>query len=427
MSDFDIKLPDGRILKQSLIKNSVEYQNEIFGLKEKFKNHPQCLCNSDFENNLVIKKRGNKIFLAAWPGSGCMHNIICQHYNEAPDGLTGKSLVTKGAKTEKLGRVYISCQVTLTHREKGESKASGSSSPAEDNGSKEDKDSGGEGEGKRKIGLLELFYEFWMGSQLNQYAPGSEVRRNWPHIRDKLANYTRNIYVNKVSMAEGLYIPFTFSIDHADQIERDKDKFFQPWRGEKNKDLLVLGELKDIDENEHGWTIKLRHESYPLYITGQQFETMRSQFKFPLSIFEEKQRTGRDIGKIMIIAACNMPSKYLNVRSISLIGVSHEYIPASSLNELKLIHRLIGEKRSFFRPAKFSVDSTDTADFVLVDTSSETMLAIYDSEVSNYDGYKNTKMLNLKSLKYSIWNWFPGEEKEIPELPKQFIPEENEV
>lgn len=426
MSDFDIKLPDGRILKQSLIKNSVEYQNQILSLKDKFKNCPQCLCNLDFENNLVIKKRGNKVFLAAWPGSGCMHNIICQHYNEAPDGLTGKSLITKGAKIEKLGRVYISCQVTLTHREKNESTPSGSSSEGDENGTKETKDNG-EGEGKRKIGLLELFYEFWMGAQLNQYAPGSEVRRNWVHIRDKLANYTRNIYVNKVSMAEGLYIPFNFSIEQADQIEREKEKFFKPWRGEKNKDLLVLGELKDIEQNDHGWTIKLRHENYPLYISAQQFDTMSSQFRFPLSMIEEKQRTGRDVGKIMIIAACNMPSKYLNVRSIALIGVSHEYIPASSVNELKLIHKLIGEKRSFFRPAKFSLDSTDTADFVLVDTSSETMLAIYDSEVSDYDTYKNTKMLNLKSLKYKFWNWFPGEEKEIPELPEQFMTEESEV
>ncbi|RYE51381.1 MAG: DUF1173 family protein, partial [Sphingobacteriales bacterium] len=332
----------------------------------------------------------------------------------------------KGAKIEKLGRVYISCQVTLTHREKSESNTSGSSSEGDENGTKETKD-GGEGEGKRKIGLLELFYEFWMGAQLNQYAPGSEVRRNWVHIRDKLANYTRNIYVNKVSMAEGLYIPFNFSIEQADQIEREKEKFFKPWKGEKNKDLLVLGELKDIEQNDHGWTIKLRHENYPLYISAQQFDTMSSQFRFPLSMFEEKQRTGRDVGKIMIIAACNMPSKYLNVRSIALIGVSHEYIPASSVNELKLIHKLIGEKRSFFRPAKFSLDSTDTADFVLVDTSSETMLAIYDSEVSDYDTYKNTKMLNLKSLKYKFWNWFPGEEKEIPELPEQFIHEESEV
>lgn len=426
MSDFDIKLPDGRVLKQSLIKNSIEYQNEILALKAKFNTPPQCLCNTEFENKLVIKQRGSKIFLAAWPGSGCMHNMICQHYNEAPDGLTGKSLITKGAKIEKLGRVYISCLVTLTHREKAESSSNGASNAGAEKEPKEGKEAG-ETEGKRKIGLLELFYEFWMGAQLHQHAPGAEARRNWVHIRDKIADFTRNIYVNKVSMAEGLYIPFAFSKEHIEKIEKEKEKFFQPWRGEKNKDLLVIGELKDIEQNDHGWTVKLRHESYPLYMTEQQFETMRSHFKFPVSIFEEKQRSGRDIGKIMIIAACNMPSKYLTVRSIAMVGVSHEYIPASSMNELKLIHKLIGEKRSFFRPAKFLLDSTDTADYVLVDTPSETMLAIYDSEVPEYDSYKNTKMLNLKSLKYNTWNWFPGEASEIPELPQPFIPESAEA
>ena len=91
-----------------------------------------------------------------------------------------------------------------------------------------------------------------------------------------------------------------------------------------------------------------------------------------------------------------------------MVGVSHEYIPASSMNELKLIHKLIGRRDRFCWPAKFLLDSTDTADYVLVDTPSETMLAIYDSEVPEYDSYKNTKMLNLKSLKYNTWNWFLG-------------------
>ena len=68
-----------------------------------------------------------------------MHNMICQHYNEAPDGLTGKSLITKGAKIEKLGRVYISCLVTLTHREKAESSSNGASNAGAEKEPKEEK------------------------------------------------------------------------------------------------------------------------------------------------------------------------------------------------------------------------------------------------------------------------------------------------
>lgn len=416
MSDFKVGFPDGREVKYNYLKNSEEAQGvlaEFYGTKS----FCRCLCNEEITPKLAIKKR-TKLFLATYPNTAYLHNSLCPHYQQAPEILTANDSLTNGARREVGGRVYLSCDVGLTRRPPKAEKAPGEESPeksGEDDGSEKEEE---EVETKRKISLSALLLKFWLDAQINQWAPTIADRRFWGSIRAKILEATKTYYINKLPMTKGLYLPMTWKPESADIIKANKEAFFSQWRGLVNNDFLCIGELKDIEPSEHGFVIKIKQENAPFYISNELYEALQKKHPFELSVYEKNQQSEEGVGKVIVIMSCNMPSKYITVRKISLMATTHQYIPALSFYELSLFSLLAAQERTFVRPAKLYLEEHHIPDVVLLDTKEQVAIGVFDDTMDNFDDYKQEKASALGNSGLSTWFWFTHEE----DTPKEFPP-----
>lgn len=415
MSDFKISLPDGRIVSQALVKNSEKMQDEI----AVFHGQPNvccyCLCNEDAELKLAIKKRGSTCFLATYPNQGCLHNSQCAHYQKASDELTAEDVLVKDAIKEVHGRIYITCNVSFVRREKDENKAPGDE-PSKENDKTISCEETKEDIKKRKVGLTTLLHKFWQDAQISQWTNSYAGKRNWTTVRNRLVDITRNIFLNKLALSKGLYMPVQWKEENKESISTQKNLFFDQWRGQPNKDFLVIGELKDIEPSEHGYVLKLRNENMPFYMNSDIHSSLNS-FEFEIGIYANNQKKETKDGRVICIMSCNMPSKYITIRSIALMAVSDDYIPILSTYENRFFNKLVANGRTFIRPAKFEVSNTGYPDCVMLDTGEKTVVGIFDQKVSSYDEYAQEKEMMLESLKLNVWKWYTAEHEEIPELP----------
>lgn len=420
MSEFKVGMPDGTEVKHNYLKNSESAQQ----LLAKFHGNPgvfaMCLCNEGTILKLAFKKR-NAIFLATYPNTSSLHHTDCPHYQPAPDILTANDALTKDARREINGRVYISCDVGLTRRADKE-REPGEESEENENPSLQDEEVSDDGSSSKKanlkkVGLLHLLLKFWLDAQLNQWMPGFVSKRSWSSVRSRLLSSTKNVYINKLPMTKGLYIPQSWHQDKSQEISAAKETFFSCWRGEVNKDFICIGELKDIEPSEHGYQIKLKHESLPFYISNDLYNSMNKAFPFPLTIYANQQTADAAPGKVIVIMTCNMPSKYMTVRSIALMGMSNTYIPVLSRYELSLVDHLVDMGRTFIRPAKIDIKEYQYPDFVLLDTGEQTVMGIIDDSISDMDEHEELKLTTLNNLDLKVWTWKTYQDDHIPNLP----------
>lgn len=416
MSDFKVGLPDGREVKYNYLKNSAEAQEilaEFYGLPGTF---CRCLCNDDITPKLAIKKR-SKLFLATYPNTAYLHNSLCSHYQEAPEILTANDSLTNGARKEVGGRVYLSCEVGLTRRPPKEDKIPGEEESQKSVEEKEQDQEENEGEKRRKISLTALLLKFWLDAQINQWVPTIADKRYWGSIRSRILEATKTYYINKLPMTKGLYMPMTWRPEQSEQILAAKESFFSQWRGLVNNDFIAIGELKDIEPSEHGFTVRLKHDKSPFYISNDLYDAMVKKHKFELGIYEQNQKVDESVGKVIVIMSCNMPSKYITIRNIALMATSNQYIPVLSSYELKLFTKLAAENRTFIRPAKLDLEEHHIPDAVLLDCKDQIVLGVFDDSIENFDEYKRSKLSAMESTGLKSWSWFTYEDDEPKELP----------
>lgn len=407
-----IRFQDGTTYKEIYLRNSEDAQ-KILGKFHDQGKPALCLCNEEAEIKLSIKKR-NKYFLAIYPNTGPLHNSSCAHYQKPPEVLTGAAQLTENARKEANGKVYISCKVGLTRRE--------NDAPDEDKTADQEEDltvtEKIERKKHRRVALTDVFLEFWLGSQLNQWMPAYRNSRYWGSVRTRLSNFTSNVFLNRLPLSQILYIPFVYKKEKEAELNSLKSKFFSKWEGVKNKDFLVIGELRAIDETPKGYGVKLVHENYVFFLSSEMYEQLTKRFQLALEIHENNLLDKESpSGRILVIMSCNMGSRFITIKSISLITATMEYIPVLNKYELVVAKRLVAQNRTFYRPAKASVHDHDVPDFVLLDTGKETVIGVVDDHQEEFDEYYSGKRIGLESLDYPVWQWKTHEEDEMPQFP----------
>lgn len=420
--DTMIRFCDDTKQKEIFLRNS-ESAQDILKKFHALGKPALCLCNEDGQIKLSIKKR-TKYFLAAYPNTGPLHHFACTHYQKPEDILSGANQLSENARKELNGKIYISCKVGLTRREEKEMLPTDDEIP-EKTEEEEVIEKEKARTALRRVALTDVALEFWLGAQLNQWMPSFKGLRYWGSIRRRLSSFTANVYINKLPMSKLLYIPPVYTEELKQEIAQSKSKFFAQWQGKNNKDFLVIGELRTIDPTEHGFSLKLVHENYQFFMSPALHKTLQTKYSFELSVHESNQSIeGKQTGRVLVIMSCNMPTKYITVRSISLIGLSNEYIPVLNKYELQLADKLVKEDRTFSRPAKAKCEEHNVADFVFLDTEKETVVGIFDDYQEDYDEYLLEKEAGLENLGYPIWKWYPSQESNIPELPSLSSKEE---
>lgn len=328
--------------------------SRAYALREKV----LCLCRRDEKLPLYISLRHGSHVLSRWPGTGARHAPGCDHY-EAPDCLTGLGQVKGSAivENEETGETDLRFAFPLA---RGPARAA----PSALTNDKPTVKSNGQ-----RLTMRGLLHYLWDRSELTHWHPRMEGKRNWYVVRRALLSAALTCRARGQNLGQSLFIPEVLRVDHKDEILARRRSELAPVHASRDAIMVVIGEVKSIEEARFGEKIVLRH--LPDWSFSMDKDMAR---RFHKRFAVEQQLWNADGGNghlVMAASFCMSPAGYPEMIEVSVMPVTQEWMPFESLDEFALITKAVRERRRFVKGLRLNLGAeVPIASMSLTDTGS---------------------------------------------------------
>lgn len=368
---------------------------DIHGQKER----PLCLCKNPGVP-MYVAHVGEKYIIKRMPDSGAKHNPECESF-EPPAELSGLGQVRGTAIQESVddGNTTLKFQFSLS---KGATRAAPTPTGAEKDSVKTD---------GHKLTLRGTLHYLWEEAGFNKWSPMMEGKRNWNVIRKYLLQAADHKLTKGGNLADIIYIPEIFNLEHKDEITRRRQAQLVKVAGDdKKRSLLILiGEVKKIDEARFGHRMQIKHiPDLYFMLNDDLYNRMTKRFALELGM-----PAARDDVKILTIAtfsvnAAGVPS----IEEAALMNVNENFIPIETLFDYTAIEGLIKSKRKFIKGLRYNLPSgRPLACAVLTDDPNQ-IKALYIEPPQASDEFKEEMQKMIEESKIPSVVWRAGEEAE---------------
>lgn len=361
--------------------------------------HAHCLCRPE-PLRLVIRHRGDKYFLARWPGQGPDHDQGCPFHQ--PDGtLTGRSAYADSAIVESPTGTTIRFDTPLTS----------STTALAATGATEELGANSASSGRRTVGVLGLLHYLWEDAQLNTWAPG--LRRHWGTITRQIGEHAHDCVLSGRPLDQVLYPVPPYRRDTGDANRAAFEAFVDRLRvpSDQIRRALVLGELTGATPTRYGFAYTIKHLAKKLFISEQLHASVLRSYGTAFSR-AASEHGGRRVGLFLIERS---PKGHAIVADAAIMLTTDVgYLPADSSFELVMAAALQTAERAFLKPVRYDHTALVLPDFVLTDTEEPTVIEVWGLDTEDYLRRKAIKVAEYARSGTDLIGWRPGDP--LPDL-----------
>lgn len=369
------------------------------------KHRPVCLCVPNGVE-MYIAKINEQYYIKRMPNTGYLHSPDCEHY-ETPSGVSGLGQVLDGAIIENPEDGTITMKLGFSLSKAGKTRPI----PESDGESESVKTDG------HKLTLRGTLHYLWEQAKFNKWTPNMEGKRNYFIIRKYLLQAAQNMYSKGNNFAGSLYIPETFSVDRKEEIARHRTQRMMEIASSKTarKLMVLVGEIKDFAKSPYGFKMVMKHmPDFAFYMNEDIYKRAMKRFANDL----ELKQLYEDSHLIAIATFGVSAAGLASIEELSMMTVTHEWIPFENPLEKELVRVMVDAKRCFTKSMRYNLGSKDVmASMVTNDTSPAT--AMYMVLASASDSYVEAVNDVIENSVLDTWRWDTA--NEIPALPSKNI------
>ncbi|MGW4527858.1 DUF1173 family protein [Amycolatopsis sp. NPDC004378] len=382
-----------RVVAVADVKQHPDRYTSLFGRARSEVGHAVCLCRTDQVVRLVIRCRAGRYHLANWPAGGHQHAPGCSWYR-SPSSMSGRSAYDDAISTSDDG-TSIRLSIPMIVRGAAAAPAETPPPPAAAPGSVASV--------RRSLGLLAFLHFLWESAQLNVWHP-RERARNWRTCRALLDEQAGDCRVNRLALADALWIVPPFQREHAEQINAAWERYMGrlTTAGRVHRRGLVLGEIRAVEPTDYGVRIRLAHQRAPLFASTTLMDRVHRSYP---SVFSEQ---AGQAGRRQVVLAMIERSRrgYPTVVDLAAMLTTGSYLPADSSHEAEMADALAAAGRAFVKPLHYDGADAVFPDFVLVDEDPETYVEVWGVRGrESYEARKRAKQTFYRESGRTLLEW----------------------
>jgi Protein of unknown function (DUF1173) len=384
-----VRLAD-RVVALAAVKRHPDRYTSLFGRARSEVGYAVCLCRTDQVVRLVIRCRSGRYHLANWPSGGHQHTPGCPWYR-SPSSVSGRSACSEAITTTAEGTsVRLSDPLTV----RGASAPAAEKSPAPAGNAPST--------ARHSMGLLALLHFLWEGARLNVWHP-RKGQRTWRTCHALLDEQAADCRVNRLALADTLWIVPPFQREHADRINTAWERFLSRLTRASRirRRGLILGEIRAIEPTDYGMRIRLAHQRAPLFASTQLMERVRRSY--PSVFSEQASQPGRR--QVVLCLVERSPRGYPMIVDLAAMLTTSSYLPADSSFEAEMADALETAGRAFVKPLHYDGGSV-FPDFVLIDDDPETYVEVWGVRGRElYEARKRAKQSIYRDSGRALLEW----------------------
>ncbi|HML83111.1 MAG TPA: DUF1173 family protein [Thiomonas arsenitoxydans] len=384
--------PTGEIIETT----SPEFQGALADAYGDTSNRVRCLCKTG-GLPMYIAKRGELYILKRMPNTAEEHAAGCDSY-EPPAALSGRSEVLGGAikHDDESGRDKLRFEFSLSRSQRppisDSTQASSDSVRAEPN----------------KLSFLGLLHYLWDQSGLVRWKPFGAVIR-WEQVRERVLRAASGAEAKSRGLSDILYMPEQFDKDRHDAQEARRIGFFKRFEQKASSGyLLCIGELKEFSESRGAHKLTIKHAPGVAFlmdkVTAGRFGR---RFKAEMASWAADEKT-----RLIAAMTCAIDGGIAHVVEITLMPVTHDWIPFDGPMEKQLLDVLMRQEREFIKSLRYNLAAgSPVASAILTDAGEQGVALFLPPEepeariawAERIEGYSGP-----------TWEWLGGD---MPALP----------
>lgn len=393
-----------------------EFQDELRLARKKFGN-ALCCCQ-DRPLPLVIRERGRKLFLAAWPEQGAQHALGCPFFSEPKleDAAQSAGAVQHEGDVTK---------VHLHHPIRQPNRAFSSAQPKDP----------GNGSAKApkfsRLHLWGLLHYLWDEAGLNRWHPG--WHRDWGFVRYSIRRVAQSTIVDGVPLLQSLYVPPVWVPAKKQEVVEQWNKFVAPLmqnhrRAKEVASGFVIGSVRLMVPHAGGYKLALHHHGVPFMVDEWMGKALSQFSRRGWSALKQLDTPVDGDHRPYVIAALRVESTstgLMHVVEAVLMRVTPRYIPVNSSFEDKVARLLVEQDRQFVRPLHYDNHHAQLPDFILKDAEPRrkpVAMHVYGPALGYIKLHQqiDADKARAEQAGMDFWSWSAALQPQPPPFPPAF-------
>lgn len=346
----------GKALDATVIRHAPqEFQNELLLARKKFGN-ALCCCQPR-PLPLVIRERGKKLFLAAWPEQSAQHALGCPFYSEPR--LEGSAQAAGAVQYEgDVTKIHLHHPIRQPNRTIFAAQAVGDAKASKFS----------------RLHLWGLLHYIWDEAGLNRWHPG--WHRDWGFVRHAIRRAAQSTIVDGAPLLQSLYVPPVWVQAKKQEVVEQWNKFVAPLMHSHRRSAevasgFVIGSVRLMVPHVAGYKLALHHHAIPFMVDERMSKILSQYSRRGWAALKQLDSPVNGDHRPYVIAALRVESTSTGVMHVVeavLMRVTPRYIPVNSSFEDKVARLLVEQDRQFVRPLHYDNHHAQQPDFILKDS-----------------------------------------------------------
>jgi hypothetical protein len=278
--------------------------------------HPMCLCTRGGVAMYIARMAPDRYIIKRMPDTGMLHAPNCPSYLP-PETLSGPGQVLHGAIEESVdtGLTVLWLGFRMARNEQTAQAATAASSGL----------AGSVRADGTRLTLRAVLHYLWQEAGLTTWTPGMTGKRNWRVVGWHLRQAARGKIIRGKSLTTRLFIPESFNAEHKAELAARRLSAWAPAQrtGRTCKFMIVVGEVKTIDEARIGHKLVIKHlPDAPFMLDTDLHPRMLRRFGTELDMWEMDEQ-----GHLIAIATFSLGRAGLpTIEELSLVMTDEHWL-----------------------------------------------------------------------------------------------------
>lgn len=351
---------------------------------------------------LFVSHRHNMNYhLSKVEHTGSSHSPACVFF-ETSNGQNaqGESKPARIVRSDGTIDIKLDCQLRQT--------STGSAAPRRDSKGTE----AGTSRSKRSSWtLLGLLLDAWETGELNKWFPRRPYSPTLNSIRKSLIPVLEPVVVSGQRLRDILFIPeYVSNWSESERVNLNRLRAITTTPGQFALVISTLERLV-VSSKSSAKALSLSRVKPNLWMEPDLVQDVEQSFARQLAGVGDKSQ------KVVVIATVRRENENYKVGAVSMMTVSPEFIPADSSHELRVIARLVEEKRFFIKPLRLE-EKDLLPDFRLLDSQPCAVMEVFGMMNDPvYRQHAADKVRAYAKWGVPLWQWDPSQQTDMPDFP----------
>jgi hypothetical protein len=373
---------------------------------------PRCMCQQDGVEMYIARLASphEGFIVKRMPESGHLHAPCCPSF-EPPAELSGLGQVLGSAIVEDpaTGQTTLKLDFPLTRRP-------GRSTPPPAGSEHDSVKSDG-----TRLSLRGLLHYLWDQADLTRWHPGFTGRRTWTTVRRHLLDAADHMVVRGDPLRARLYIPEPFSVETRDVISARRLSHWSralPRPGQPAQRLLLIAEVKEIVSARYGYKTVIKHlPDQAFALDASLYRRLERRFGAQLSLWGATDSLHMIAIATFFLKDAGVPT----IDELSLMPVTNQWLNVDDGFDLQLTARLVNEGRSFIKPLRYNLPTSEHLPAALLIDCKDGPTAICIESARRHEVQDYSIVASGDLAGSPTWWWHTSEEA-MPPLPPKYHP-----